>query len=93
METKDFKGFKGVIDIYNRPNRYMFNYMAIYKAVQHFKEVYSRFDKRLATTKKKALVKFGREGFYVSMDFNKKHYGQFYQLDGCNDFKLPTINY
>lgn len=93
VKIRDFKGFNGVIDVYNSPNSYMYNYMAIYRAVQHFKRCYSHFEKRLATTKKKACVQLTENGFYVSINFNKKHYGQFYLLNGCDDFNLPTRTY
>ena len=96
METKviNFKNFKAETNVYYTERNFADYETAINKAVNHFKGVYSKHgDKRLATTKMKPNVSMKGKLIYVSMDFNKRHYGQAYLLDGYNDFKLPTYEY
>lgn len=50
-----------------------------------FKEYYSRFDKRLKTTKKKVNVNYAYPNINISIDFNKKHYSQCYNFFGKTD--------
>ena len=67
--------------------------IAINKAVNHFKEVYSKYgDKRLLTTKKKPQVDIKCGRMFISMNFNGKHYGQAYIINNYTDFSLPIIN-
>ena len=96
METKiiNFKNFKAETNVYYTERNFADYETAINKAVNHFKDVYSKHgDKRLATTKMKPNVSMKGKLIYVSMDFNKGHYGQAYLLDGYNDFQLPTYEY
>ena len=44
--------------------------------ISKFKKYYSKYDIRLLTTKKKVIVNLKRGIVNVSIDFNKKHYGQ-----------------
>ena len=89
-----FSKFIAVVSGYNSLKRYSDYSVAIQKAVRNFKDTYAKLgEKRISETKKKPLIKFSNVGFYVSLDFNKKHYGQYYLFDGYNNFKLPTINY
>lgn len=96
METKiiNFKNFKAETNIYYSKRNFEDYESAINKTVKHFKDTYSKYgDKRLVTTQMKPNVSMKGKLIYVSMDFNKKHYGQAYLLDGYNDFKLPTYEY
>lgn len=96
METKiiNFKNFKAETNVYYSERNFADYETAINKAVKHFKDTYSKHgDKRLATTKMKPKVSMKGKLIYVSMDFNKRHYGQAYLLDGYNDFKMPTYEY
>ena len=96
MEAKNinFKNFKAETNIYYSKRNFEDYETAINKAVKHFKDTYSKYrDNRLATTKKKPNVSMKGKKIYMTIDFNKKHYGQLYLLDGYNDFKLPTYEY
>lgn len=96
METKiiNFKNFKAETNVYYTERNFADYETAINKAVRHFRMAYSKDgDKRLATTKMKPNVSMKGKLIYVSMDFNKGHYGQAYLLEGYNDFKFPTYEY
>ena len=96
METKNinFKNFKAETNIYYSKRNFEDYETAINKAVKHFKDTYSKHgDKRLATTKMKPNVSMKGKKIYMTIDFNKKHYGQLYVLDSYNDFKFPTYEY
>ena len=54
------------------------NVEKINEFINRFKQFYSRFDKRLLTTKKKVNVNLKNGVVNISIDFNKKHYGQCY---------------
>lgn len=53
----------------------------IRQAICQFKTFYSRFDKRLLTTSKKANVSIKLPLINVSIDFNKVHYSQCYMIE------------
>ena len=50
------------------------------KYIKQFKDYYSRFDKRLKTTKKKVNVNYIYPNINISIDFNKVHYSQCYNI-------------
>lgn len=54
------------------------NIEKINEFINKFKQYYSRFDKRLLTTQKKVNVNLQNGIINISIDFNKKHYGQCY---------------
>ena len=56
--------------------------------ISKFKKYYSKYDKRLLTTKKKVVVNLKRGIVNVSIDFNKKHYGQCFRF-----YEDIVINY
>lgn len=58
--------------------------------IKQFKEYYSRFDKRILTTKKKVCVNWGNPFLNISLDFNGKHYGQCYNFFGGIDIVYPN---
>lgn len=60
---------------------------AIQQAIKRFKEFYSRFDERLLTTKKKVNVNMKGHILNVSIDFNKVHYSQCYEIVNYNEIK------
>lgn len=66
---------------------------AIQQAIKCFKEFYSRFDKRLLTTKKKVNVNMKGHILNVNIDFNKVHYSQCYEIVNYNEIKGQQINY
>ena len=66
---------------------------AIQQAIKRFKEFYSRFDKRLLTTKKKVNVNIKGHILNVNIDFNKVHYSQCYEIVNYNEIKGQQINY
>ena len=66
---------------------------AIQQAIKCFKEFYSRFDKRLLTTKKKVNVNIKGHILNVNIDFNKVHYSQCYEIVNYNEIKGQQINY
>lgn len=66
---------------------------AIQQAIKHFKEFYSRFDKRLLTTKKKVNVNIKGHILNVNIDFNKVHYSQCYEIVNYNEINGLQINY
>ena len=66
---------------------------AIQQAIKRFKEYYSRFDKRLLTTKKKVNVNIKGRLLNVNINFNKVHYSQCYEIVNYNEIKGIQINY
>lgn len=58
--------------------------------IEQFKNYYSRFDKRLLTTKKKVYVNWGNPFLNISIDFNGKNYGQCYHFFGGIDIVYPN---
>ena len=78
------KNYIPQISVYYSEKNYNDYNNAIQQAIKHFKEFYSRFDKRLLTTKKKVNV---------NIDFNKVHYSQCYEIVNYNEIKGQQINY
>lgn len=50
------------------------------EATKRFKEFYSRFDKRISTTKKEVELSVNEKFINVSLRFNKKRYSQCYVI-------------
>lgn len=78
------KNYIPQISVYYSERNYNDYNNAIQQAIKRFKEFYSRFDKRLLTTKKKVNV---------NIDFNKVHYSQCYEIVNYNEIKGLQINY
>lgn len=53
----------------------------IQEAISRFKAFYSRFDKRILTTKKSVKVDFKSTLLNISITFNKKRYSQCYKIE------------
>lgn len=53
---------------------------AIQQAIQKFRAYYSKFDKRLLTTKKQFNIDLTASTIRVTIDFNLCYYSQIYQI-------------
>lgn len=87
------KNYIPQISIYYTEENYNDYNNAIQQAIKRFKEFYSRFDKRLLTTKKKVNVNMKGHILNVSIDFNKVHYSQCYEIVNYNEIQGQTIKF
>lgn len=80
------------VSVYYTAIHYRNNEQLIQQAISQFKTFYSRFDKRIATTKKAVNVNLKGTMVNVSLTFNKVHYSQCYEIkDGV--LNGQRINY
>lgn len=80
------------ISVYYTEIHYRNNKELIQQAISQFKTFYSKFDKRIATTKKAVDVNLKGTLLNVSFTFNKVYYSQCYEIkDGM--LKGQRINY
>lgn len=87
------KNYIPQISVYYSERNYDNYNNAIQQAIKRSKEFYSRFDKRLLTTKKKVNVNIKGHILNVNIDFNKVHYSQCYEIVNYNEIKGLQINY
>lgn len=87
------KNYIPQISVYYTEKNYNDYNNAIQDAIKRFKDYYSRFDKRLLTTKKKVNVSLKGHILTVSIDFNKCHYSQCYEIVNYNEVQGQTIHY
>lgn len=80
------------ISVYFNERNYKDKEELIQEAISRFKAFYSRFDKRLATTKKKVNVNLKYTLMNVSITFNGKHYSQCYAIEN-GTLQEQRINY
>lgn len=80
------------ISVYYAERNYKENEELIQEAISRFKAFYSRFDKRLLTTKKSVNVRLKRALLNVSITFNGKHYSQCYAIEN-GTLQGQRINY
>lgn len=87
------KNYIPQISVYYTERNYNEYNNAIQDAIKRFKDYYSRFDKRLLTTKKKVNVSLKGKVLNVNIDFNKVHYSQCYEIVNYNEVQGQTIHY
>ena len=87
------KNYIPQISIYYTERNYNEFNNAIQDAIKRFKDYYSRFDKRLLTTKKKVNVNLKGKVLNVNIDFNRVHYSQCYEIVNYNEVQGQTIHY
>lgn len=87
------KNYIPQISVYYTERNYNEYNNAIQDAIKRFKDYYSRFDKRLLTTKKKVNVNLKGKVLNVNIDFNKVHYSQCYEIVNYNEVQGQTIHY
>lgn len=87
------KNYIPQISVYYTERNYNDYNNAIQDAIKRFKDYYSRFDKRLLTTKKKANVNLKGKVLNVNIDFNRVHYSQCYEIVNYNEVQGQTIHY
>lgn len=80
------------ISVYFNERNYKDKEELIQEAISRFKTYYSRFDKRIATTKKKVNVNLKSALLNVSIIFNRKHYSQCYVIEN-GTLQGQRINY
>lgn len=87
------KNYIPQISVYYTGKNYNEYNNAIQNAIKRFKDFYSRFDKRLLTTKKKVNVNLKGKVLNVNIDFNRVHYSQCYEIVNYNEVQGQTIHY
>lgn len=87
------KNYIPQISVYYTEKNYNEYNNAIQNAISRFKDYYSRFDKRLLTTKKKVNVNLKGKVLNVNIDFNRVHYSQCYEIVNYNEVQGQTIHY
>ena len=87
------KNYIPQISVYYTEKNYNEYNNAIQNAIKRFKDFYSRFDKRLLTTKKKVNVNLKGKVLNVNIDFNRVHYSQCYEIVNYNEVQGQTIHY
>lgn len=87
------KNYIPQISVYYTERNYNDYNNAIQDAIKRFKDYYSRFDKRLLTTKKKVNVNLKGKVLNVNIDFNRVHYSQCYEIVNYNEVQGQTIHY
>lgn len=87
------KNYIPQISVYYTERNYNEYNNAIQDAISRFKSFYSRFDKRLLTTKKKVNVNLKGRILNVSINFNKCRYSQCYEIVNYNEVQGQTIDY
>jgi hypothetical protein len=87
------KNYIPQISVYYTERNYNEYNNAIQAAIKRFKSFYSRFDKRLLTTKKKVNVNLKGKVLNVNIDFNRVHYSQCYEIVNYNEVQGQKITW